>query len=112
MEQQTNVPATVSLAAAVTTVVLFLMTFCMSFVPIVSLCTFLMVPLGWLSGFVALVSGIVGYRLAGSMDDRGKGASLTGIAVSIVYFAIQALMFLLTLAMGGLAVVLSLLGGG
>jgi hypothetical protein len=89
VEHQTNVAATVSLSAGIATVVLMVVHLCMSVVPFVSMCALLVYPLHFLSAIVALVSGIVGYRTAALMEDVGKSASITGVAISICYFVFQ-----------------------
>jgi hypothetical protein len=110
VEQQSNVAATVSLASGIATVVLTVVTFCLGFVPIVSMCNLLIWPLTWLTALVALISGVVGWCTAGLMEGTGKGASIAGIGISLGYFALQIVMFVLVLMMGGLAVVLSAIG--
>ena len=111
MEQQTNVAATVSLAAGIATVVLMVVQMCMSVVPIISMCAVLILPLHFLSAITALLSGIIGYRTAALMEDVGKSASITGIAISIAYFLFMIVMCGLGRMVGGLGVVLSLLTG-
>lgn len=104
--QRSNVAASVSLASAVATVVLFALTFCANFVPFVGwMCAGVLYPLGWLTAFVAFVSGIVGYRAASAMDDEGKGSALVGIATALVYFVVQGLLLLMAIVFGGLAYV-------
>ena len=111
MQQQSNVAATVSLAAGVATVVLMVVQMCMSVVPFVSMCSVLIVPLHLATAVTALVAGIVGYRAAALMEDVGKSASVTGIAVAIVYFLFTIVMCGLGVMVGGLGFVLSLLTG-
>jgi hypothetical protein len=111
VEHQTNVAATVSLAAGIATVVLMVVHLCMSVVPFVSMCALLVYPLHFLSAIVALVSGIVGYRAAALMEDVGKSASVTGVAISICYFVFQLVVCGLGLMVGGLAALVSVIGG-
>jgi hypothetical protein len=110
VEQQTNIAATVSLAAGIATVVLMVVQLCMSVVPFVGMCAGLVVPLHFLAALTALLSGIVGYRAAALMEDVGKSASITGIAIAIMYFVFVAVMCGLGLVFGGFAFVMSLLG--
>jgi len=104
VDQPANVAASISLTSALATVVLFALTFCANFVPFVGgVCSLVLVPIGWFTAFVALVSGIVGWRAAGLRDDRGKGAALVGVVTALVYFAVQILLLLMGMVFGGLA---------
>jgi len=111
VEQQQNVAATVSLAAGIATVVLMVVHLCMSVLPIVSMCSLLVYPLHLVAAVTALVAGIVGYRTSAVMEDVGKSASVTGIAIAICYFLFQLVVCGLGLMVGGFAVLVSLIGG-
>lgn len=109
--EQTNVAATVSLAAGIATVVLMAVHLCMAVVPFVSWCAVLVYPLHFVAAMTALISGIVGYRTAALMEDVGKSASITGVAIAICYFVLQLVICGLVAMVGGLAVLVSAAGG-
>ena len=103
--QQSNTPATVSLVSGIGAVLLMFVGYCGGIVPIVGpLVAFVLMPVEWLLAFVGILSGIVGYRTAAVLDGTGRGSAVAGVALSVVFMALQALLW--TLACFGVGTML------
>ena len=106
MDQQQNTMASVSLGSAIGLVVLFCVSFCLGFIPIVSLLNLLIFPLQILLAVTGLVTGIMGLSQARALDGEGHAKALVGVIVPVLWGLLQALM----IAMGvGLVMMMVLL---
>ncbi len=91
-----NTLATASIGAGIGALLLMFVGYCAGMVPIVGpLVALILLPVEWILAFTGLVTGIVGYRTAGVLGGAGRGSALGGLALSGVFFALQALLMLL-----------------
>jgi hypothetical protein len=110
MEPRSNVPATVSLVCSILLIVFYFGGMCVSMIPIIGMIVFILIPVEWILAFTALITGIVGYRTAATMDGQGYGASLVGLIISAIWMLMQFVAMLLLFFVGGTFFVLAILG--
>jgi hypothetical protein len=101
---ESNTTGMVALGSGIGIVVLQLLMICTGFIPIVNFINFLLFPLVLILDVVAVVTGGLGIKKAGELNGVGKGPSIAGLVIGILHVLFMAVMLVVGLLFGGLAV--------
>ena len=89
MQSYSNTTATASLVCGISLLVCWVGGMCLGFVPLVGILAIFLMPIEWMLAIAGLITGIIGYRTAKTMDGQGSGAALAGALVSGGWLAMQ-----------------------
>lgn len=91
--ERSNPLAMASMACGVTALGLMFGSYCLGILPFAGWIAFLLMPVEWGLAFAGVLTGILGYRTAAELDEAGRSTSLWGLSLSLVFVALQLLLW-------------------